>query len=421
MGQEGNVTDLVARDLNNPLPNGNQTGLFGFPVHMAPGGIRRTAQHAIYEVQASSKAKFLNLQTQSFVTKVLFETPKGKGKKPIAVGVSYLKGQSIFKADPRWSANSTKPEARTAYARNGVVLAAGVFNTPQILKHSGIGPATELKKHKIPVVVDLPGVGENLQDNYEISVNAASTANFTDLGAAPCTFTGGEEDPCYHLWKEGKGPYTNGIIDALMYKTSKAAYGERDLFMWGQTGAFRGFYPVPNLDLPADPQSRTFGFSMAKIHSRSKGSVLIKGTDPTDVPDINFRFFEGKYGDADLAAMAEGIEFGRKIFKNTPAPVGPFTELDPCNVNAGESPNCNVKEFIRAQAWSHHATSSAAIGSDEDKLAVLDSKFRVRGVDNLRVVDGSAFPRNPGGFPVLPTFMLGEKASEVIIKEHKKN
>jgi choline dehydrogenase len=77
----------------------------------------------------------------------------------------------------------------------------------------------------------------------------------------------------------------------------------------------------------------------------------------------------------------------------------------------------HVKQVIKEQAWSHHATSTCAIGSDHDPMAVLDSKFRVRGVTGLRVVDASSFPRTPGAFPVIPTFMISLKAAEVILAE----
>lgn len=110
--------------------------------------------------------------------------------------------------------------------------------------------------------------------------------------------------------------------------------------------------------------------------------------------------------------MKEAIEFARKLFDAVPAPLGPFNETDPCTGR-----KYGVKEHIRTQAWSHHATSSCAIGGEKDRLAVLDSEFRVRGVKGLRVVDASVFPRIPGAFPVLPTFVVSEKAADVILKE----
>jgi choline dehydrogenase len=74
---------------------------------------------------------------------------------------------------------------------------------------------------------------------------------------------------------------------------------------------------------------------------------------------------------------------------------------------------------LRNQIFSHYISSSCAIGADDDKMAVLDLNFRVRGVKNLRVVDASAFPRVPGAFPVLPTFIISEKAADVILKDVK--
>lgn len=164
--------------------------------------------------------------------------------------------------------------------------------------------------------------------------------------------------------------------------------------------------------LPAVPGSR-FDFSMVKIHPEGRGgTVTLTSNNPRDMPEINFRFFEGT-GEADLEAIAEGVEFGRKVFNSIGAPLGPFTESFPCN----GTETCDVKEVIRVQTWSHHATSSCAIGADSDPMAVLDSRFRVRGTTGLRVVDGSAFPRTPGAFPVVPTFMLSEKASDVILQD----
>jgi choline dehydrogenase len=83
----------------------------------------------------------------------------------------------------------------------------------------------------------------------------------------------------------------------------------------------------------------------------------------------------------------------------------------------GGSGTCDVEDTVKTQTWSHHATSTCAIGKNGDKMAVLDTNFKVRGAKGLRVVDASALPRTPGAFPVVPTFMISEKASEVILKE----
>ena len=76
-----------------------------------------------------------------------------------------------------------------------------------------------------------------------------------------------------------------------------------------------------------------------------------------------------------------------------------------------------MKEFIKNEAWGHRACCTAKIGTEEDKIAVLDSLFRVRGVTGLRVVDASAFPRSPGFYIVTPIYMISEKAADVIIED----
>lgn len=142
--------------------------------------------------------------------------------------------------------------------------------------------------------------------------------------------------------------------------------------------------------------------------------------------------------------MLEGIKFGRKIVEDAPTGLGPFTEMHPCTGTVGACSDEETKAFLKKQVYSHHATSTCAIGADNDPYAVLDSKFRVRGVRGLRVVDASVFPKVPvslttprrtglkdivkppqilregsnwykGAFPVIPTIILSEKASYDIL------
>jgi choline dehydrogenase len=140
------------------------------------------------------------------------------------------------------------------------------------------------------------------------------------------------------------------------------------------------------------------------------------------MPPVNLNFFHDN-ADEDLTAIYEGVNWVRswlsKVNGSDPMSLGPFTELHPCEGVIGHQ-NCTIasqKTYIKEQAYSHHASSSCRVGADDDELAVLDSKFRVKGVDGLRVVDASSFPKVPGGFPVLPTMMLSEKASELLIGE----
>jgi choline dehydrogenase len=144
------------------------------------------------------------------------------------------------------------------------------------------------------------------------------------------------------------------------------------------------------------------------------------------MPSINMNFFATDDSHKDLTAILEGIQWVRSWLSKVPStssnssslpPLGPFTELHPCAGEIGKQ-NCTTQEqitYLKEQVYSHHASSSCRIGADGDRDAVLDSKFRVRGVEGLRVVDASAFPKVPGAFPVLPTMMISLKASEVIL------
>jgi choline dehydrogenase len=158
---------------------------------------------------------------------------------------------------------------------------------------------------------------------------------------------------------------------------------------------------------------------MVHIGPKSQaGYVRLASADPQDAPDINFHFF--KDGTQDLQEIVEGANLLRKSWQAAGAAVLPFNEKHPCpGAGAGNCTDAAQREVVKLQAYSHHATSTCAIGGDGDRMAVLDSKFRVHGVKNLRVVDASAFPVVPGAFPVLPTYMISAKAAEDILADAK--
>jgi len=420
MGQNSSdIWPLMQRDLNNnDTDHDQQTGIFGFPAHRTPMGRRVTAGTAVLETlnatNADGSKKYpLTLSLESLATKILFDTTSAK---PKAIGIEYLQGQSMYSADPRYNASNPGTK-KQAFARKEVIISAGTFNTPQLLKLSGIGPKAELTKFNISVIVDLPGVGTNLQDNPELgAIATASVPALSNIGPL-CTYTA-PGDPCLEAWERGQGLYAQGVLVAIMAKTSNAT--ERDLFIFGiPSYAFRGYWPSSTVNTVDNGPPNTWDFSIVKIHPKSmgKGTVTLNSADPRDTPEINFRFFEGPGADDDISAIAEGVALGRSVFDSIPAPLGPFTEFFPCE--DGKRADCDVKERILTQSWSHHASSSCAIGADSDPMAVLDSKFRVRGVTGLRVVDASAFPKVPGGFPVIPVFMISMKAAETILQDAK--
>jgi len=424
---ESQLFDRMRADANSLDPKrDSQQGLFNFPFHNTPLGNRTNANLLLAATLAERKpngspANPLTIQLESLVTKILFDTKKDK--EPTAVGVEYLKGRSLYRADPRSSKAGQNPPTHRVFARRSVIISAGVFNTPQILKLSGIGPRAELESHNIPVIADLPGVGANLLDDYEISIAAHASVPLSPPpapGAPQCTLGQGD-DPCITLWQNGTGPYTvPGPSHGIHYRTSVASQGERDIVLWNPPDVFRGFYP--GYSLPQGDPDTTFSFAMVHTQGRNSrgGTVKLRSADPRDTPDIFFNFWaEGS--DKDLQALYEGVEFARGVLRNVSTPVGPFSEFQPCVGPIGT--NCSetaTKDFIRRQVYSHHASSSAAIGADSNPLAVLDGRFRVRGVKGLRVVDGSALPKPPSPFPIVGQFMASYKAAEVILEDAKR-
>lgn len=156
-----------------------------------------------------------------------------------------------------------------------------------------------------------------------------------------------------------------------------------------------------------------------KAHTNNcAGRITLRSADPRDPPIINFHYFEegSDVLGEDIEAVVEGIRFVRKItqyFKDTKLIAE--EELPGDAVESDEE----LKEFVRAHAWGHHASSSCAIGPRQQN-GVLSSDFRVHGTQCLRVVDASVFPRIPGFFIVSAVYMIAEKAADAISADARK-
>ena len=343
------------------------------------------------------------------------------------VGVRYLRGDRLYRAD-RDPDNLGKPEGPPEEVRaREVILAAGAYITPQLLMLSGIGPRKELERPdiNIPVRVDLPGVGNNLQDRYEVGIVAQGKAPFPLLTKA--TFGGpalGQEtgDEYFEEWRaKGSGLYaTNGAVIGFTAKSSVAENDEPDLFIFGVPGAFTGYYTGWSKEATKPPHDK-WTWLLLKAHARFRGQVTLNSKDPLDPPKVDFKYFErdqnGKLTPAaedDLKAMREGVKLVKRLLKGEhhTLPLHP----DCMEAVDLESPD-GIDKFVQDRAWGHHASCTCKIGGDDDPMAVLDSSFRVRGVKNLRVVDASVFPRIPGFFVVMPIYMIAEKAAEVILAD----
>jgi choline dehydrogenase-like flavoprotein len=185
-----------------------------------------------------------------------------------------------------------------------------------------------------------------------------------------------------------------------------------DLFCFALLGEFRGYFPGYSKLFPEHHNILTWAILKAHTLNRA-GTVTLKSADPRDPPDINFRYFEdGTDRDGqDLKSVVEGIKFVRGATKALRAQGIVKAELLPGDEVQSDE---DLMDFVRHQAWGHHASCTCPIGGEYDG-GVLSFDFRVHGVENLRVVDASVFPRIPGFFIVSSVYMVGEKAADVIL------
>lgn len=411
------LVGLLNRDLNAPGKERDaKEDLFSIPLAIS-GGKRNGPRE--YLVDTVNKGFPLTIKTGCLATRVLFAEEAGPDGERKAIGVEFMEGKHLYRADPN-AADGDAPKHR-ALAKREVILAAGAYNTPQLLKLSGVGPAAELRKLGIDVKVDLPGVGTNLQDRYEVGVVSKVRDDFTSV--EKCTFGRTPDDPCLVDWRNGKGVYTTNGAPIGLIKKSRVAEGDPDLFIFGGPAYFKGYFPGYSLKATEDKQH--FVWAILKAHSRNRaGTVTLRSADPRDVPEINFRYFdEGQGGDEDLEAVAHGVEIARAIGKQAGhnmfdwLPGGLGGRFDEEVPGGGIDSSDRVKDFIKNEAWGHHASCTCPIGKDGDRLAVLDSRFRVRGTSGLRVVDASVFPQIPGFFIVVPIYMISEKATDVLLED----
>lgn len=342
----------------------------------------------------------LKIQMHALATRVLFDDRNR------AIGVEYQRGEALYGAHPKPS--STPGTVTQAFAAREVILAGGAFNTPQLLMLSGIGAKAELEPHGIPVRVDLPGVGKNLQDRYEVAiVNRMNFDCWESLEGA--TFT--RDDPQYKQWAEKRdGVYkTNGAPIAVVARSGPAAFSP-DLFLYAVLSRFEGYFP--GYSALIEQQRNCLTWVILKAHTNNTaGTLTLRSADPRVPPAINFRYFEeGNDPDgADLKAVVSGVRMARKFAAGLRKEGLIAREELPGDDVTDE----RLSDFVRTHAWGHHASCTCPIGRAENG-GVVSSDFTVHGVTGLRIVDASVFPRVPGVFIASAIYMIGEKAADVM-------
>lgn len=324
-----------------------------------------------------------------------------------ATAVEYLRGERLYRAHNH--PNDENGERCTVRASREVIICGGAFNTPQLLMLSGIGPSEVLKRYGIHIRVDLSGVGKNLQDRYEIGVVNRMDRSWRMLEDA--RFVRGDSQ--YQRWAtERGGVYSSNGVAMAVTKRSRPELRLPDLCFLALLGPFNGYFP--NYSTLFAEHHNYLTWTILKAHTNNRaGEVTLCSADPRDKPSINFHYFEEGTHDSgeDLDGTVHGVKFVRSMTAKL-RKAGLLAEEE----TPGEQVQSDdeLRDFVRANAWGHHASCSCPIGP-RDAGGVLGNDFRVHGTQGLRVVDASAFPRIPGFFIASAIYMIGEKAADVIL------
>jgi len=364
--------------------------------------VRSGSRERVLEVARRFPDKLI-MELDALVTRILFDDTNR------AVGVEYLKGERLYRAHANPSGDPG--EKSQAFASRETILCGGAFNTPQLLMLSGVGPREELERHGIKVRVELPGVGRNLQDRYEVSVVNRMKVDWKSLAGAK--FDKGDRQ--YAEWGSARrGAYTTNGGALVVIKKSQPGRELPDLFCLGLVGKFAGYFPGYSALVARN--HNYLSWVVLKAHTiNNAGAVTLRSADPRETPKISFRYFEegtDKNGE-DLGSVVEGVKFVRAMTENLKEQgLIVEEELPGDRVQSDEE----LRNFVRYSAWGHHASCTCPIGPKESG-GVLSSDFRVHGTQGLRVVDASVFPKIPGFFIVSAVYMVGEKAADVILAD----
>ena len=293
---------------------------------------------------------------------------------------------------------------RSATASREVVLTAGAFGSPQILMRSGIGPAAHLAEHGIATVLDLPGVGANLQDHYQIGLryqlDQADTLNplmNSTMGKAAMALR-------YALTR--RGPLTMAPCQLGIFTRSHPSVGRVDLGY--NVLAFSREQMAASFDTFA-------GMTMIVYDLRptSRGTVRLKNKEPAASPDILVNYLDTV---RDRQVAANAIRVTRRIVRQSAmARFNPHERWAGANVPDDDEAGL-VDSAASSGSSIFHPVGTAKMGLGSDPMAVVDTELRVIGLKGLRVVDASVMPSLISGNTATPTLMVAEKGAAMILR-----
>lgn len=318
--------------------------------------------------------KNLTIRTGAFTHRILFS-----GKK--AVGVEFKEGGKILRV----------------HAEREIILSGGAINSPQLLQLSGIGPAALLRKHKIDVIQDLPGVGENLQEHLEMYIQHRCTQPLS-------------------LYSVQKMPRM-AMVGAQWFLTRRGVCASAHLEAGGFIRTEPGmrhpnlqyhFLPSQVIDHGRQPvECEAFQVHAGTMREESRGWIRIRSSNPQQHPEIQPNYLSTEQ---DRKEMRDAVKLTREIFAQKGFDPYRGEEIQPGpNVRT----DAEIDAFIRAKADSaYHPCGTCKMGIDEK--SVVDPEARVHGVQGLRVVDASIMPSVVSGNLNAPTIMLAEKCADHI-------
>src|SRR6202035_4866416 len=281
-----------------------------------------------------------------------------------------------------------------------LILSAGRIKSPQLLKLSGVGPAAELGAHDNPVVHDLPGVGENLQDHLEFYFQVACKEPIT-LYSSINPWSRAVIGARWLLRKDGLGATNHFETCGFIRSRPGVAYPDIQYHFLPMAVAYDG---------SSLAQEHGFQAHVGPMRSKSRGWVRLVSSNPLDKPRILFNYLSEP---DDWTEMRACVRLTREIFGQRAFDRYRGREIQPGeNVQTDEQ----IDAFIRAKVESaYHPSCSCKMGSAQDPMAVVDPETRVHGIQGLRVVDSSIMPSITTGNLNAPTIMLAEKAADHIL------
>jgi choline dehydrogenase len=273
-----------------------------------------------------------------------------------------------------------------------VILSAGAYNSPQLLMLSGVGPGEHLSTREIEVAVDLPGVGQNLQDHINSGVIYTTDEPVSLL-------LGMEPEHQLEFAEQGRGPLTSNVAEAGGFWRSRSELPAPDV----------QFHAAPAMFVDeglGDPVAHGISFGACLLTPRSTGTVTLRSNDPTAKPWIRHSFLSDE---EDVDVMLDALRLTMDIAR---APALNRYCQEPFVTPASEETEELRAHLARRSQTLYHPVGTCAMGNSPD--AVVDAELRVHGVEHLRVVDASVMPKLVRGNTNAPTIAVAERAADLI-------